>query len=72
MEVPKTFLDELADLANRFVREGISLSEASELWRNAMIHAALKQSGSAGREQNQCKAAFMLGIHRNTLNRRRL
>jgi hypothetical protein len=64
-------LVEARKLALAFVIRGIRLPEAVELFRSAMIDAALSCSGSGNREQNQCRAASMLGVHRNTLRRNR-
>ncbi len=63
-------MDELLAVANMFVEHGWGLKRALEAWGAVLIQAALKRSGRGGRAQNKCVAANMLGIHRNTLDRR--
>jgi hypothetical protein len=72
METDQSDMDEMRTLAGRFVAHGWGLKRAGEVWMGALIQAALKQSRAGKRAQNQCKAAAALGVHRNTLARRRL
>jgi ActR/RegA family two-component response regulator len=70
MEAEWSDVDEMLQrLANTFVEHGWPFQRAMDVWGKALVYAALKQSQQGNREQNQCKAAERLGIHRNTLAR---
>ena len=49
----------------QLLRGGVSLPEAIEILEQSMIARALEHNGG-----NQCAAAKLLGIHRNTLQRK--
>ena len=50
--------------AKECIERGVTLSQATEIFREAYIRAALQIANG-----NQCKAASMLKVHRNTVNR---
>jgi Fis family transcriptional regulator len=57
--------DQLETLVSQMVGRGILLEEAVEEFEKRFIKAAM--DGARG---NQCRAAKVLGIHRNTLSRK--
>jgi DNA-binding NtrC family response regulator len=52
-------------LVDRLIEGNVSLDEAIEILERSMIRQALLRSGG-----NQCAGAKLLGIHRNTLQRK--
>jgi len=52
-------------LVDRLLDANIFLQEAVEVLEKSMIQLALERSGG-----NQCSASKLLGIHRNTLQRK--
>ena len=56
---------ELSALARRHVELGFELGHCMEQWEKMLVLAALDNAGG-----NQCQAARMLGVHRNTINRK--
>lgn len=71
VEMSEQWMETQRRQAAELVEQGATLREAVELWSDVVIGAALARSGHNGRQQNQCRAAIMLGVHRNTLNRHR-
>jgi DNA-binding NtrC family response regulator len=59
--------DQFEELIAHLMEKGFFLEEAVEILEKSMIERAL--SGTGG---NQCAASKMLGIHRNTLQRKML
>jgi Fis family transcriptional regulator len=57
--------DRFNDVVEHFLESGIFLEQAIEVLEKGMIQGALERSKS-----NQCAAARLLGIHRNTLQRK--
>jgi DNA-binding NtrC family response regulator len=57
--------DQLEGLVAQMVEKGIYFEEAVEEFEKRFIKRVLERSGG-----NQCKAAKVLGIHRNTLSRK--
>jgi DNA-binding NtrC family response regulator len=57
--------DRFEELVDHLMEKGFFLEEAIELLEKTLITRAL-----ASTEGNQCKASKMLGIHRNTLQRK--
>lgn len=57
--------DQLESLVAMMVDRGILLEEAVEAFEKRFIRLALEQARG-----NQCRAAKILGIHRNTLSRK--
>lgn len=57
--------DQLETLVSQMVSRGILLEEALEEFEKKFIKAAMDGTGG-----NQCRAAKILGIHRNTLGRK--
>lgn len=57
--------DQFEELIGHLMEKGFFLEEAVEILEKTMIERAL--SGTGG---NQCAASKMLGIHRNTLQRK--
>ncbi len=57
--------NELDGPVDRLLKAGIFLPEAVTILERGMIAGALKSA-----EGNQCAAAKILGIHRNTLQRK--
>jgi Fis family transcriptional regulator len=57
--------DQLETLVSQMVSRGILLEEALAEFEKKFIKAAID-----GAEGNQCRAARVLGIHRNTLSRK--
>lgn len=57
--------DQLEGLVAQMVDKGILFDEAVGEFEKRLIKRALDQT-----DGNQCKAAKMLGIHRNTLSRK--
>ncbi len=57
--------DQLESLVSQMVSRGILLDEAVEEFEKKFIKAAMEGAGG-----NQCRAAKLLGIHRNTLSRK--
>lgn len=57
--------DQLESLVSQMVSRGILLDEAVEEFEKKFIKAAMDGAGG-----NQCRAAKLLGIHRNTLSRK--
>ena len=51
--------------ADQLLNGGVSLGEATSLLERSMIQAALSRNGN-----NQSAAARVLGVHRNTLQRK--
>lgn len=56
--------DALKQLAHELYRAEIPVDFAKRLLAQAMVEQALEDTGG-----NQCEAARMLKLHRNTLNR---
>jgi DNA-binding NtrC family response regulator len=52
-------------LVDHFVGNGMKLEEAVELLERAMIARTLENTGG-----NRCAASRLLGVHRNTLQRK--
>jgi len=57
--------DQFAELVEHLIDKGFFLEEAVEMLERAMIDRALSRTGC-----NQSAASKMLGIHRNTLQRK--
>ncbi|HKA02547.1 MAG TPA: helix-turn-helix domain-containing protein [Candidatus Solibacter sp.] len=57
--------DRFEGFADQLLNGGVSLGEATSLLERSMIHAALSRNGN-----NQSAAARVLGVHRNTLQRK--
>lgn len=57
--------DQFEELVGHLMEKGFFLEEAVEILEKSMIERAL--NGTSG---NQCAASKMLGIHRNTLQRK--
>jgi Fis family transcriptional regulator, factor for inversion stimulation protein len=57
--------DQLEGLVSQMVDRGILFDEAIEEFEKRFIKRTLERA-----EGNQCRAAKMLGIHRNTLSRK--
>lgn len=57
--------DQLESLVTQMVDRGILLEEALTEFERRFIKAAIDQA-----KGNQCRAARVLGIHRNTLSRK--
>ena len=57
--------DQLEALVSQMVDRGILLEEALEEFEKKFLKAAMD-----GAHGNQCRAAKLLGIHRNTLSRK--
>jgi len=57
--------DRFEGFADQLLNGRISLGEATSLLERSMIHAALGRNGN-----NQSAAARLLGVHRNTLQRK--
>ena len=58
----KDIFDKLVD---HILTGGLFMEQAVEILERALIQGALERT-----EGNQCEAAKLLGIHRNTLNRK--
>jgi Fis family transcriptional regulator len=56
--------DQLETLVGQMVERGILLGEAVNEFKKRFVKRALERSNG-----NQCRAARVLGIHRNTLSR---
>jgi DNA-binding NtrC family response regulator len=59
--------DQFEELIGHLMEKGFFLEEAVEILEKSMIERALTGTGG-----NQCAASKMLGIHRNTLQRKML
>ena len=57
--------DRFNDVVKHLLESGIFLEQAIEILEKGMIQGALERSTG-----NQCAAARLLGIHRNTLQRK--
>jgi len=57
--------DRFDGLVDQLLTSGISLEEAVQVLEKGMIQGALSRSGG-----NQCAASRVLGVHRNTLQRK--
>ena len=63
--VPSSFESDRAELLSLLVEKGILFEEALEEFEKRFIKRTLDRAHG-----NQCRAAKMLGIHRNTLSRK--
>jgi DNA-binding NtrC family response regulator len=57
--------DQLEDLVDELVARGVRYEEAQREFEKKFIAHVLSKSGG-----NLCKAAVLLGMHRNTLSRK--
>ena len=57
--------DEIEALVGQMIERGILFDEAVDEFQKRFIKRALERT-----EGNQCRAAKLLGIHRNTLSRK--
>ena len=57
--------DQFDNLVEHLLNNGFFMEEAVELLEKSLIANAMKRTG-----ENRCAAAKLLGIHRNTLQRK--
>jgi DNA-binding NtrC family response regulator len=57
--------DRFEGLVEQFLNGGVSLADATGMLERGMIEGALSRNGG-----NQCAAARLLQVHRNTLQRK--